>query len=296
MFLRLVLLGSCALPLAWSATQPLVPPPAPLIPPTATAGLALASPWFATGWDDGLAEVATYDLAQSRYGQQHPGEAVLVAVRETMDPQRRVKSVDGTGIPVLKLHFIRSFQTGVYRYDQSSFQLVRRSDGVPMRWFITSHEWCGAASKSWINGGPLTVSSYFDGHGDVAQDLDLGPEGVLADSLGWWARAWSRSPTAPATVQVVPSQIEARCVTTTLQPAIISQERTTLPQVIADRPAGTPAWLVTVRRGEVSDRLLLTDDDARTLLRWDQGDGSRLTLRSLRRFAYWQHHEPQDRP
>jgi hypothetical protein len=273
--------------------QPLVPPPAPVaMPAPAPGGMALASPWLATGWDDGLAEVATYDLRQFRYGDLHPGSAVLIAVRETMDPARAVKSRSGAGLPVLKLHLTRTFTTGVYRYDQSSFQLVGQADGLIRRWLITSHEWCGAASKSWINGGPLRVASYFDGHGDLEQELDLGGDAVPEDSLWWWARSWVAAGMPDRAVRWVPSQIEARCVATTPVPGTI-----TAAAGQGEDPQRGPvaATIVTVRIGQARHVLTLADDPGRTLLAWDHADGSQLRLRTLRRFAYWQHHDNTDR-
>jgi hypothetical protein len=270
--------------------QPLVPPPAPLAVTLAPAGLALASPWLTSGWDDGLAEVADYDLQQFRYGNLHPGSATLIAVREALDPQRLVKAVapGPDSVPVVKLHWVRSFQTGVYRYDQSSFQQVRQADGLVLRWLITSHEWCGAASKAWVNGGPLRVSSYFDGHGDLAQPLSLGPDAVPVDSLWWWVRAWAAAGAQPQTLRLVASQIEARCVDTTPVAARISAQ--------SGRNASGPTLEVTVVRGPLTDRLILGTDSRHTLHAWQQADGSTLTLRQVRRFAYWAHHDPADRP
>jgi len=276
--------------------QPLVPPPAPLATSGhSPTGLTLAAPWLTSGWDDGLAEVAEYDLQQFRYGNFHPGTATMIAVREALNPQRQVKATatDPSNIPVLKLHWVRSFQTGVYRYDQSSFQLVRQADGVPLRWLITSHEWCGSAAKSWVNGGPLRVSSYFDGHGDLEQTLDLGADALPVDSLWWWARAWVSAGAAAQGLRLVPSQIEARCVDTTPVPARISAT----PGTGRDHTgASVPTVEVSVVRGTLSDRLVITADARRTLLSWRQADGSTLTLRQLRRFAYWAHHDPADRP
>ena len=276
--------------------QPLIAPPAPLAAPDRQpGGLRLASPWLTTGWDYGLAEVADYDLQQFRYGNLHPGSATLIAVREGMDPERRVKSASGaTVVPVLKLHWVRSFQTGVYRYDQSSFQLVRQADGLPLRWFITSHEWCGAASKSWVNGGPLRVSSYFDGHGDLVQPLDLDTDALPADSLWWWARAWVATGMPALKLRIVPSQIEARTVDTAPVEAVVSG----IAQSARDpqKPVEVAAITVIVRRGNVEDRLTVLAQAPHTLLGWVQADGSVLTLKQVRRFAYWAQHNPQDRP
>jgi hypothetical protein len=274
----------CAAVACAASAQPLVAPPAPLTTPGAPAGAALASPWLAQGWDDGLAEVAHYRLEQFRYGRLHPGTATLIAVREAMDPQRSVKSTDGGGVPVLKLHWVRSFQTGVYRYDQSSFQLVGRADGLLRRWLITSHEWCGAAAKSWQPGGPLRTSSYFDGHGDIAQPLELGADAVPADSLWWWARAWVAAGSPARALRVLPSQVEARAVAT--EP---------LAATIAAAPEGDGRIAVTVTRGGLSDRLVVDAAPPHALRAWRQADGSQLTLEKIERSAYWTQHDPEHR-
>ena len=272
-------------------SQPLVAPPAAqALPGTAASGAPLTSPWLTDGWDDGLAEVAEYDLRQFRYGELHPGSAVLVAVREAADPQRLVKSAtpNAAAIPVLKLHWTRTFQTGVYRYDQSSFQLVRQVDGLPLRWLITSHEWCGTAAKSWVNGGPLRVTSYFDGHGDLEQPLVLQSTTVLTDSLWWWVRAWLAAGATPRPLTVIPSQIEARCVATTARPATLATRATNV--------QGQPATEVTVHYDNLTEVLTVANDQRRTVLAWTQADGSLLTLRQVRRFAYWAAHGIADRP
>lgn len=291
---------------------PLIPPPPPdrvmLVGETSPAttaagsahspsGRATVSPWLVDGWDDGLAEVAEYTLSQYRYGNLHPGTATMIVVRETMDAQRAVKAsrTATDQVPILKMHWVRSFQTGVYRYDQSSFQLVRRSDGIPLRWLITSHEWCGAAAKSWINGGALRVSSYFDGHGDLEQPLVLGPDAVPADSLWWWARAFVASGATAAAIRVIPSQIEARCVDTTPVPATVRVQPFTL-----GGDDGIPAvacWRVTILRSDGSaDRLDVAQAAPHHLRWWLQADGSSLVLKSVQRFDYWAKHNPQDRP
>ncbi len=256
--------------------QPLVAPP-PAIAAAAAPVAMIVSPWLAQGWEDGLAEVAEYDLDQVRYGTRHRGEAVLVAIREAMDPERGVKAAGGAGEPVLKLHWTRRFTTGAYAYDQSSFQLVRRADGALCRWLITSQEWCGAAAKSWQPGGPLRVASYFDGHGDLAQPLALAAGDVPADSLWWWARAWTAGGGTAAAMRIVPGQIEARCVATIAAPA----------SAVCARAAGATAAVVTVQRDRLVDRLHLGPGPAWPLLRWEQADGSVMTLRRMRRFAYW---------
>ncbi|TVR12821.1 MAG: hypothetical protein EA401_08200, partial [Planctomycetota bacterium] len=122
------------------------PPPAKVTAAElgAQAGLRLPSPfWNHQWWEDGMAEVAEYTLRQRRYGETWEGAGALIAVREYMDPQRAVKSVDESGTPVIKAHLQRSFHTGTYPYSQSMTALLDRRHGLPQRYLMSSHEWCG---------------------------------------------------------------------------------------------------------------------------------------------------------
>ena len=130
----------------------ITPPPAPAaeINPEllGQSGLKLASPfWQKAMWEDGLAEVNTYALSQARYGTKYPGTGTLIAVRETMDPSRAVKSRDGSGVPVIKAMLQRHFVTGSYPYHQSATALIGREHGVIQRYLMSTMEWCGNAKE-----------------------------------------------------------------------------------------------------------------------------------------------------
>ncbi len=272
----------------------IVPPPAPLAASGSgelgDGGMRLESQAF-TGapWDDGLAEVAEYQVQQFRYGELHPGTAVMIVVRENLDPQRAVKAgLDSTStIPVLKCHWVTSYQTGVYRYEQAMTVFLRRSDAVPLRLFMTSHEWCGSAAKSWINRGPgseLSIFSYFDGHGDLRQPLALAPEALLADALPVALRAWLTLSTAESSIMLVPSQLEARTVSTTPIPALMS------------RRTNNATVLVTVKGDGIREELAFSAAAPHHLQSWRSLDGTIRTLTKIRRFDYWSHHSVADQP
>lgn len=284
-----VFLGILALP-----AVEIIEPPAPMVtaaPQEEQSGQPLASPfWGHEWWEDGLAEVAEYDLQQQRYGKTWEGQGTLIAAREYMDPERAVKSVDAKGTPVIKAHLQRSFQTGNYPYNQSMTALIDRQQGRPQRYLMSSHEWCGTAAKSWVNQGPkspLRAMSYFDGHGDTRQDLDLGQHAVLADTLWLWVRAWvAAGQPALEHLAVVDSQIEAKAVNTTPRPATISAEADTLGGGLF--ASGTAIWRVVVERGEQRDVFLVDQEHPHRLRRWQDSQGSVWTLRNYRRFAYWE--------
>ena len=76
---------------------------------------------FGDYWYRGLAEITSYTLQQSRYGEVHNGEAVLIFVTEDFSGQKQVKLDDPEkagkdAIKVLKMNALRKFNTGVYPY------------------------------------------------------------------------------------------------------------------------------------------------------------------------------------
>src|SRR5438105_143676 len=88
--------------------------------------LACAQPAYAESaietWSDGRAELDGYRLTQPRYGELRKGTAVLIFVKEDFSETARVKADPGRHppedvFPVLKLNFVKDFQTGVYDYN-----------------------------------------------------------------------------------------------------------------------------------------------------------------------------------
>ncbi len=91
--------------------------PAVPIPPDAQA--------FEGYWSKGQAEITSYVLDQSRYGEIHPGNAVLIFVTEDFSRSRQVKldrpeRAGEDRARVLKLNLTKKFATGVYPYSLMS--------------------------------------------------------------------------------------------------------------------------------------------------------------------------------
>ena len=75
---------------------------------------------FHSYWHNHGAEITRFELEQSRYGEIHSGHAVLIFVTEPFLPEKQVKAdyeaSRKKSIPVLKLNFIKKFNTGIYDY------------------------------------------------------------------------------------------------------------------------------------------------------------------------------------
>ena len=146
-------------------------------------------PRFDTFWYQGQAELTRYALRQSRYGELHDGEAVLVFVTEDFLPKVQVKQERGDSpdaVSVLKLNAYRHFHTGIYPYNvmTSSFTPVRGPSTLKVS--STVQEWCGQV-YSQINrrddGLRAHLHSYFQDDGD--QEMTI-PDALLEDGL--WAQ------------------------------------------------------------------------------------------------------------
>lgn len=171
---------------AQSAEQKALPPDAEL-----ASEAARAHPSFDAYWQRGLAEVSRYSLQQSRYGEVHQGEAVLIFVTEPFDTVRQVKhegKASGENVaPVLKLNATRRFYTGVYPYTvmTSSFVPLTAGETLPLKLTFSAQEWCGQVFTQLNRRGDtfeVQGFSYFEAEGDVKETL-----GATWSEDGLWA-------------------------------------------------------------------------------------------------------------
>ena len=135
---------------------------------------------FSDYWHRGEAELTSYTLEQARYGEVHPGHAVLIFVTEDFSRSKQVKLDDAQGaggdrVPILKLNATRKFNTGIYPYSMmtSIFSPVA-GDHHPLKVTTSSQEWCGHTFTQLNQRGEgYTVRqySYFESEGD--QELEL---------------------------------------------------------------------------------------------------------------------------
>ncbi len=151
--------------------------------------LPVPSPAFTNYWYAGKAELNHYELAQARYGEIHPGDAVLIFVTEDFLQNTQVKLEHDTPSEpvenVLKLNFYRHFFTGIYPYSllTSVFMPVAAPDGHARKVSTSSQEWCGHTYMQFNhrNHRYQGVShSYFQDEAD--RDFQL-KEGLLEDEI-----------------------------------------------------------------------------------------------------------------
>ena len=154
-------------------------------------GVAAAGNPFSDYWDQGLAEITTYDLKQARYGEIHEGTANTIFVTEPFSKSKHVK-LDNPGaspsdnVPVLKLNFTRKFFTGIYPYSTmlSIFKPVdQQRNPKALKAVFGAQEWCGQTFTQLdlaAGGYEVESFSYFESEGDLRSKVS---PSVLEDEL-----------------------------------------------------------------------------------------------------------------
>ena len=167
---------------------------------------------FSDYWDQGLAEITTYDLQQERYGEIHPGSANTIFVTEPFSQSKQVKldypsRTPKDNIPVLKLNMTRKFYTGVYPYSTMLSIFTPqdlKANPHSTKAVLSAQEWCGQSySQLNLKGDNYNLEqrSYFEAHGDKTLRLD---KAILEDEI--WSTIRINPERLPqGIVQVIPS-------------------------------------------------------------------------------------------
>ena len=150
---------------------------------------------FHSYWYNHGAEITRFELEQSRYGEIHPGHAILIFVTEPFRPDIHVKADYETSrdksIPILKLNFIKRFNTGIYDYSmmKSVFTPIpaeKQQFSKTLKVSTTRQDWCGHVYLQYNlekNHYKVKQYSYFEKEGDKAVTI---PSAYLEDEI--WTR------------------------------------------------------------------------------------------------------------
>ncbi len=256
-------------------------------------------------WSDGQAELSGYRLTQPRYGAPRAGTAVLIYVTEEFSDSLRVKADPGRHpaadlLPVLKLNFVRDFQTGIYDYNVTTSTFARVAPGWPVaKVSFSSQEWCGHVYHQLLpRAGRLAgvFHSYFDGEADGSEDLPLPDGGLLEDQLPILVRGWLAEYLKPGesrSVPFLPSLLSARLEHRALAWGRATVSRAAQP-VSVRVPAGTfevSRWTVAVERGPTLTYDVETAVPFR-LVRWASDSGEEGLLLKTARLPYWKLNGP----
>ncbi|MEQ3665751.1 MULTISPECIES: septum formation inhibitor Maf [unclassified Olleya] len=127
-------------------------------------------------WYSGQAEITSYQLEQSRYGEIRKGTAVLVFVTEPFLKNDQVKADQSnpSNINVLKLNATKKFNTGIYPYSimQSTFYPVSNNQHA-LKVSASVQEWCGHVYTQLNNREQFQVTSHSYFQGEADQNFNL---------------------------------------------------------------------------------------------------------------------------
>ncbi len=250
---------------------------------------------FAGYWYQGMAEINTYDLEQSRYGAVRKGDAVLIFVTEDLSRSKQVKLDQPDRQPrdkvtVLKLNHLRRFVTGIYDYAlmSSVFTPVDLSRFPHTLKTTTSvQDWCGQAfTQTNLRGGHYRVHtrSYFESVGDRTDKV---PADLLEDEL--WTRIRIQPESIPVgKVRVIPAGFHQR---------LLHQPATARPATIRFETTEDKRQLVlTYLDRDQQLSITFESNFPHRILTWmetqDGRPASRGTLRKSMQSAYWQENGP----
>lgn len=163
-------------------------------------------------WYQGKAEVSVYELAQNRYQDVHPGQAVLIFVTEDFLTDKQVKNdnyKNPNSVPILKLNAITRFTTGIYDYSimSSVFTPVRTAE-QPFTLKVTNsvQDWCGQVfgQINYRNGQYEEVlNSYFENEGDQSNRVPATATMLEDELMNRIRMGWESLPVGEVTL--VPS-------------------------------------------------------------------------------------------
>lgn len=196
---------------------------------TATANTSLVnkvkSGDFTDYWYQGEAEVNSYHLEQTRYGEVRNGDAVFVFVTEDFSKSKQVKldnseEAGDDKVSVLKLNTLRKFHTGIYDYSMmaSIFTPVDlKKYPHTLKTTTTSQDWCGHTFTQFNleeDNYKITEFSYFESEGDKVIKTD---DVLLEDEL--WTRLRINPGSIPeGNVELIPGTFFTRLKHAELKP------------------------------------------------------------------------------
>ncbi len=276
----------------------------------ALSGVAAQDQDFYEYWGDGRAELSSYRVVQSRYGEQRQGHSVLIFVTEEINRQTLVKvesdQPQRDRVYALKLNNTLKFLTGIYPYSvmTSVFSAVEGGPAEPGSPFevrkvtLSAQEWCGHVFEEVqlrddaIRGD---LNSYFEREGKQQWQFKRPANFVSEDHLPielreikgeYLASGKTRSVTMlPSLWQFRMQHRDRALVDATLYKgpaetiAIDAVQYTAIPWSWRYAGREVTMWVDTVY--------------PRRILRWQDSDGSEAELLASVRLPYWQLHDNQ---
>ncbi|MEW5976200.1 MAG: hypothetical protein AB1898_10395 [Acidobacteriota bacterium] len=238
-------------------------------------------------WDDGLAEVATYESRRVVYGKSRVHEAILITVKEDFSKKFYTKAdfpEKTSSFPVLKLNIVSEIPTDNYTYHYLTSVFVRREDPMSLvKLTVGSQEWCGSTFKvirAWETHPRMIFHSYFEGEGGGSYSLEFSTGDLAEDQLLISLRALPFRQGFQLKTRILDSIVDNRAPEPSLHDATISVSG-------QESIEGRSTWKVDVQRKDLHQSYWYDRPYPHTLVKLASSDGRELQLRDVRRRRYW---------
>jgi len=249
-------------------------------------------------WEDGLAELARYDATTVVYGRPRTHETLLITVKETFALDGKTKAdppyADRPVVEVLKLNRIAEIPTPNYPYRYMGSVFLRRDDPrVVLKAGVTSQEWCGTSFhefRPWTEPASLVFHTYFDGEGDGEKEIVFGEGDMIEDQLLATVRFFDYGAPFTFRTRLLPSLYGNGAPSGAMYEATVRFDRK---ETIAAAGERWYCFRVEVEGSGKRRIFHVADDEARTLVAYEESGGGSLRLRSVARRDYWTRNEPE---
>jgi len=243
-------------------------------------------------WDDGLAEVATYEANQRIYGKNRTYDCIYITVKEVFNEAYNVKTDDYSRtdlFDVIKVNRFERIETEQYPYHYTSNLFFKRNDALKLhKMTVSSQEWCGSTFKTFAplqnnTGYRIQYHSYWDGEGEgeKIQEGDF----LFEDQLPFTLRMMQLSQGLQFNARFMATQVNAKVGPIYADLAIFRVGSTsyTLNETEIE------AWKVNVQLDlERANIYIIEKAHPNRLLAINTWDQRNLKLKEIKRYAYWQ--------
>lgn len=274
---------------------------------------AIEASEFYEHWGDGRAEVSSYTVVQSRYGELRDGYGVLVFVTEDIDRNTLIK-VESQREPesriyTLKLNNVLKFTTGIYDYSvmTSVFSAVESAGGKPFevrKITLSAQEWCGHVFEEvrFDDDGRIRgdLNSYFEREGKQQYQLDIADRSrfqsedhlliAIRELMGPLMGAGEHR-----AITLLPSlwHFRVRHAPRALVEASLSKGEAEV-LTVAGEPMEAIAWRWHAVDAEIDKTVWVETAQPHRILAWKDAVGGRGELLKTVRLPYWQLHANAD--
>jgi hypothetical protein len=243
-------------------------------------------------WNDGLAEVATYQAKKKIYGVLRDHEAVMITVKEDFSREMYTKAdppYEGKKLlPVLKVNLFSRIETDNYPYHYLVSLFVKRNDLFhPVKMTVSSQEWCGNTFKlfkNWQSPPSFEYHSYFDEQGDGETTVNFQSGDLLREQLLISLRDIPFQEGYRKTFRLLESQMTNKFKKPTWQQA----ELVVVGEEDVETPAGTiRSWRLNITSYNDRISIWFSRDYPHPLVKYFDASGEEMILKEISRSAYW---------